>query len=41
MKTIIILAIAIIATAANAQVTRCVKNSDGSVTCVTSSGRGF
>lgn len=43
MKTIIVLAITLTATFAQAQTqtTRCVKNLDGSVTCTTRSGGGF
>ena len=42
MKTIIILAITMAATFAQAQTTtRCVKNWDGSVTCTTTRNGGF
>jgi hypothetical protein len=41
MKRIIILAVCMAATLAHAQVTRCYKNGDGSVTCYTSRGGGF
>lgn len=40
MKAIII-AITLLATVAQAQTTRCVKNWDGSVTCTTVRGGGF
>ncbi len=41
MKRIIMMAICMAATLAHAQVTRCYKNADGSVTCYTSQSRGF
>lgn len=41
MKSIIVIAITLFATFAQAQTTRCVKNWDGSVTCTTTRNGGF
>jgi hypothetical protein len=41
MKRMIVLIAFLAATLAHAQVTRCYKNGDGSVTCYTSRGGGF